>query len=173
MENKKLNMENDYFSPQWAPLRILLIVSLLIAWISAACIGKTGALYESQYESTKIGFLVISIAAFCTSIFIFILNVIELPVKSKLPWDFVFAVVDIVFALAIVGISVAAACAEAIANSLTYKSINKGAFAVAASFGFLAFILYVIIIIVELIQVSKNLKNTEETKETSYQREEI
>ena len=59
---------------------------------------------------------------------------------------------DVIFLIAMFAVSIAAAVAE----SKKYKLAKKGAFGVAAAFGFIACILYIVIIVFSVLESRKS-----------------
>ncbi|RNA33764.1 hypothetical protein BpHYR1_046958 [Brachionus plicatilis] len=142
-------LNKEYLSPKSGFLRIALIVVLLAAWISAAAAGNTG------YRSNRDAFLAFAIIGFVLSIIILVLNIlnlIKIPAISSFPWIIIFAVLDAIMLLAMFIVSIVLAVTAGKYGAL----VKRGAFWVAAIFGFISCVLYAVILVLTGLQIKKS-----------------
>ncbi|CAF0877727.1 unnamed protein product [Brachionus calyciflorus] len=171
-----LNYDKEYMFIRLGFVRLFIILMLLGGWIAATAAPTNN---DIDTKAPKVAYLIFGIIGFLVSIFIFIFNfynIIKMDIFVDIPWEIIFLGLDFVFMCALFGTSIGCSAAEANSRDkvirktvngtstqiITYDEVNKGTFATAAVFGFLASISYFILV---CISVNRFLKIRKKNKQ--------
>jgi hypothetical protein len=144
-EDLKLNLNKRYLYSLYGIVRILILLSIFVGWISVLAVIKlvTGPIDSNlpyNLASSRLTYIIFGIIEFIISLIIFVFNlfhIIDKDLFSRVPWSLVVLITDILCFIPMFIFGIVCGIAESTISDIERVSVlsvsfNRGAFGVAS-----------------------------------------